>query len=195
MDFGFRAPTVILFASVDDAGVVRVVDERVAAGVTLDEHVEAIKAWARRNGLGHDGSGEGGLAWVGVDPAGLQANGQTGLSAVQAMQGAGLAVRSRSMKVREGLGLLRARLRPADGSPPRLFVHARCTRLIESLQRYHYPPDHPESLEPVKDGWDHAVDALRYLIVNLDRGYRTLHGDYLHGPARPRGEWGGPGDF
>ncbi len=46
-------------------------------------------------------------------------------------------------------------------------------KLIESLERYHFPEDNPHSLEPVKDGADHAVDALRYLVVNLDRPYIT----------------------
>ena len=35
---------------------------------------------------------------------------------------------------------------------------------------YHYPPQSPEAETPVKDGHDHAADALRYMITNLDRG-------------------------
>jgi hypothetical protein len=66
-----------------------------------------------------------------------------------------------------GLEILRARLSQASGEP-RLFVHARCRVLIESLERYHYPEGRPDSMEPVKDGPDHAVDALRYLVQNLD---------------------------
>ncbi len=41
--------------------------------------------------------------------------------------------------------------------------------LIESLQQYHYPPDQHEDTQPVKDGNDHAADALRYMIVNHNR--------------------------
>ncbi len=52
-------------------------------------------------------------------------------------------------------------------------VDRRCTRLIECLERYHYPAERPESMEPVKDGFDHACDALRYLIVNLDRAGKS----------------------
>lgn len=37
-------------------------------------------------------------------------------------------------------------------------MHARCEKLIESLERYHYDPAKPESTDPVKDGLDHAVD-------------------------------------
>lgn len=71
-----------------------------------------------------------------------------------------------------------ARLRPAAGSSPRLFVHARCEHLIESLEKHHYPADQPESMTPVKDGSDHACDALRYLVQNLDHRFEVKHGWY-----------------
>jgi len=157
VDFGFRSPTVILWAKVDEQGTVRIVDERTRQGVILHEHLQELLAgaWPRP-------------AWVGVDPAGRQRNDQTGLSAVTAMRRAGLTVRDRRCSVEQGLRLIRARLAPATGGPT-LFVHTRCENLIHSLQTYHYPPEKPESREPVKDGADHAVDALRYLVVNLDR--------------------------
>lgn len=86
---------------------------------------------------------------------------------------AGMLVKSRRMGVHESLNLLRARLAPAAGGPT-LFIHARCTHLIESLERYHYPTNRPEDDTPVKgDGFDHAVDALRYMIQNLDAPYKV----------------------
>lgn len=168
MDFGIRAPTVVLRAGVDCAGVLWVVDEHVVSDAVLDVHVRAIKdesRWAAPR-------------WVGVDPAGRQRNDQTGLSNIQQMRRAGLDVRSRVMGLGESLMLVRARLKPASGEA-RLRVHERCEKLIESLERYHYPKDDPESLTPVKDGFDHAVDALRYLIVNLDRPVTTKSSSYL----------------
>jgi len=164
MDFGIRAPTVMLWAALDREGLVRVAHERVVAGAVLASHIDAIRSGG--------GAGLPEPAWVGVDPAGRQRSDQTGLSPVQAMRKAGLSVRDRRLGVIAGLDLLRARLRPADG-PPRLYVHRSCATLIESLERYRYPSDRPESLEPIKDGSDHAVDALRYMIQNLDAKYRT----------------------
>ncbi|MEZ6242705.1 MAG: hypothetical protein R3B57_06640 [Phycisphaerales bacterium] len=166
MDFGIRSPTVVLWAGLDPSGVLWVVDERVEAGQTLGTHVEAIKTapWAA-------------LAWIGVDPAGGQRSGQTGLSDIQAMRQAGLVVKHRRMGVAEGLELVRARLRPASGGP-RLLVHRRCAKLIESLETYRYHADRPESIEPVKDGSDHAVDALRYMVQNLDAAYETRYSRY-----------------
>lgn len=160
MDFGFRAPTVVLWGAVDSDGVLRIVDERVERGVILDAHVRAIQEarWPTPR-------------WVGIDPAGRQRSEQTGVSAATAMRKAGLVVRDRRLSVMEGLELMRARLAPATGGP-RLFVHARCEQLIKSLESYHFPAERPEAEAPVKDGSDHAVDALRYLVVNLDRAHR-----------------------
>lgn len=168
MDFGLRGKTVVLWGHVDGEGVLRVFEERAVSGELLESHVRAIVDGSRPR-----------LSWIGVDPAGAQRSDQTGLSAVSVLRRAGLAVRWRRMGVQEGLSLVRARLRPADGSAARLFVHRRCAELIGSLLRYRYPSDRPWSLEPVKDGSDHAVDALRYLVVNLDWPYRSSVSSYF----------------
>lgn len=158
MDFGMRAPTVVLWAAVDGEGVVWVVDEYSRAGALLDEHIAAMKArpWPRPR-------------WIGVDPAGAARSEQTGRSAVDVLRRAGFLVKHARGGVTAGLGLLRARLRPASETGPRMFIHGRCRVLIESLERYHYPDDAPGDVNPKKDGPDHAVDALRYLVLNLDR--------------------------
>ena len=50
--------------------------------------------------------------------------------------------------------------------------------------RYHYNENKPESLEPEKDGHDHACDALRYMLLNLDEPHRTETRNYLGGGRR-----------
>lgn len=206
MDFGFRDPTVILWALVDDAGVVHIVDERVETEARLESHIRAMldgngRAWAKP-------------AWVGADPAGRQRSKQTGLSDVGALRKAGLNVRARRAPIEVGLSVVRARLAPAahappttDGTPcdatpavpptsegsrcdgplilsashdpsPRLFIHARCVKLIESLETYRYPEE-GASREPEKTGADHAADALRYLILNLDRPEKSERGNWM----------------
>ncbi|MBX3358526.1 MAG: hypothetical protein KF745_08860 [Phycisphaeraceae bacterium] len=167
MDFGFRAPTVVLLGAVDQAGVLRIFDEHIAAGLTLDRHIDLLRGgrWPR-------------IDWIGADPAGNQTNDQTGVSNVSLLRRAGLRIRARRSGLHEGLLLVKARLRPALG-PARLLVHRRCTGLIESLAKYHYPPDRPEATAPEKDGSDHAADALRYLVLNLDAPFRTTVRSYL----------------
>ncbi len=51
------------------------------------------------------------------------------------------------------------------------IVRGACLPLLRELANYHYPED-KTSEEPVKDD-DHAADALRYLVVGMDRG-RTV---------------------
>lgn len=167
MDFGFRAPTVYLWAFVDAGRVLHVVDEHHVAGAVLEEHIAAIHArsWPKPS-------------WVGIDPAGSAADGQTGVSHAGVLRSAGFVVRQRASSVELGLRLVRARLAPATGAA-RLVIHPRCARLIESLTGYHYPSEDPESRQPVKDGHDHAADALRYLVLNLDAPYRVDVGNYL----------------
>ena len=61
----------------------------------------------------------------------------------------------------------------ADGRP-RLTVSAACPRLIEEVQSYRWRPQRgaePKQAQPLKVD-DHAMDALRYLVMGLRRcGY------------------------
>lgn len=168
MDFGIRSPTVVLWARLSPNGEVCVFREHSRANMTLREHIEVIR------------SAKPSLDWIGVDPAGRARNAQTGVSDVQAMRSEGLDVRAARSMIHEGIELIRARLRPATGEPT-LRVTRDCTELIRCLEQYHYPSDNPESATPEKDGSDHAVDALRYMILNLDRGYSTKKGSYVPG--------------
>ncbi len=167
IDFGYRAPTVILWATLDE-GVLTVFAERAETEMILATHVRALTEapW-------------GVPAWIGIDPAGNSRNAQTGISAADVLRKAGLKVRARRGPTHPGLELVRARLKPADGSQPRLLIHKRCTNLIEALEKYHYSETDPTSLEPVKDGPDHAADALRYLVLNLDNPVTVKSWNYL----------------
>lgn len=181
MDFGFRNATVILWACVDSEDVLWVMDERYEQEKLLSDHIEALlQSRPRERAVaGRDSRTWPKLAWIGADPAGTQTHEQTGASNVQQMKKAGLVVRTKKLAMVHGLELIRARLRPAGaGVRPRLFVHARCVKLIESLERYHYDANKTASDVPVKDGPDHAVDALRYLVQNLDRPVRVAAGSY-----------------
>jgi hypothetical protein len=177
MDFGFRGLTVVLWGVVRE-GCLWIVRERAIAGAILQTHVDAIRESRPVP------------EWVGIDPAGNAINDQTGVSAAAVLRQAGLRVRDRRAPLHAGLESVRARLAPADRGRPRLFIHERCRKLIQSMERYHYPMDTPDSSEPVKDGFDHAVDALRYLVVNLDRSYAAEVQNYLKRKRdRGNGAW------
>ncbi len=162
VDFGLRHPFVMLWAQLrpTERGVcVEVVDEYVQRERLLGEHLEAIerRGWPRPR-------------WVGVDPAGRQRSCETGASAIDLLRRAGLGVRSRPTPLEAGIELVRGRLAPADGGVPGLAIAPRCERLIEAMASYHFDAARPGCAAPVKDGHDHAVDALRYMLVNLAGG-------------------------
>ena len=79
----------------------------------------------------------------------------------------GIHCTSRYSPIAEGLEMIRAAMDPAEG-PATLKIHPKCRHLIHALENYHYPlPDAAGARDkPVKDGPDHAIDALRYFFVN-----------------------------
>lgn len=163
MDFGLRSPFVMLWATVrkprspldtTDALIVEVLDEYVEQGLTLEQHLAVIakRPWPMPR-------------WVGVDPAAGQRNSQTGLSDAQVLRRYGYRVRAQRSTIREGIERIRRRLDRGT-----LLISPSCPRLIEAMSLYHFDRNHPQDDLPVKDGPDHACDALRYLVVNLERG-------------------------
>jgi len=162
IDFGLRHPFVMLWAQrrPTPAGErLEIVDEYHREGEIVATHLRAIAA-----------RGWPAVRWVGVDPAGLQRNEQTGRSAVALLREAGLTVQHAATRIADGVERVRQLLRPAESpDDPRLIIHPRCERLIEAMVAYHFDPRRRHDDSPVKDGHDHAADALRYLVVNLDR--------------------------
>lgn len=160
MDFGLRSPLVMVLARLEPGNepaadrVLHVVDVYHARGLTIDEHLNAVQ---RRRWPG--------FAWVGVDPAGAQRNSQTGKTDIAVLQARGWTVRHRRSAIRDGVERIRRRLDRGT-----LCIDPRCTELIQSLTLYHFDLEHPQRDLPVKDGPDHACDALRYLVVNLECG-------------------------
>ncbi len=177
MDFGIRAPTVILWAHHSPGAPLRILDCLARADAALDTHADAILEGRGSTDAPHRWPAP---AWIGADPAGHNRSEQTGRSAVGHLEARGLTVRARRVPLALSLELVRRRLRPAHNpGAPTLLIHPRCAPLIRALQQYHYPEHDPHTLEPAKDGPDHAADALRYLVLNLDRPKNTERSDYL----------------
>ncbi|MBL8763457.1 MAG: hypothetical protein JNM07_04225 [Phycisphaerae bacterium] len=146
----------VLWARLDERNVLWVEDELVRRQTVLDDLVRQAEArpWPRPE-------------WFGADPAGHAAHEQTGRSSIGALARLGWRIRARRAGLREGIHLVKARLRPGAGAS-RIRVASRCDLLLESLERYRYPDHDPETEVPLKDGHDHACDALRYMVLNLD---------------------------
>src|SRR5512134_663977 len=65
------------------------------------------------------------------------------------------------------------------GIAPRLFIHQRCRRLIETLPALLHDPNRPEDVLKVDadeegTGGDDAADALRYLVAMKAREVKVM---------------------
>jgi hypothetical protein len=180
MDFGIRSPTTLVWAAVDPSGTVWVMDEHSATDESLDVHIALIHSGLAKPRRGKDRR----LPpwplpdWIGIDPAGLSRSDQTGISNAAVLRKAQLVVKARRTELLRGIEVIREWLRSTPTRGPRLYVHKRCRGLIEALGAYHYSKENPASCVPVKDGPDHMVDALRYLVVNATGESGTKWGNY-----------------
>lgn len=186
MDFGIRGSTVMLWAQIrrnwsaatSSPGRVslriEVLDEYISSDQDLPSHLAAMagRCWPP-------------LHWVAVDPAARQRDLHTGLSTVELLTRSGYRVRDRRVSLPIGLDVVRRHMEAADpAAGPALLVHSRCRGLIEALCTYHFDPDDPRREQPIKDGPDHACDALRYLVTNLEAWAPAVLINYLEAGVR-----------
>ncbi len=157
IDFGYRRPAVVWVQQESDGSLV-VFDCLLGDRCSLDQLVQEIERIDRFHGLD-----ERDFALTGVDPAGAAMT-DFGLSPVEGLQARGFRLKWRPSSISAGVEAVRALLRDANGNV-RLNVHPRCETLIEAFHGYCWGPD---GELPEKDGfYDHPMDALRYLVVNL----------------------------
>lgn len=185
MDFGFRNPTIVLWAINHPGGALHIVDELVQREALLQRAIDAMLHGAPPTPTTTPDDKPRPHTcppaqpnrprwpipeWVAIDPAGRQRSEQTGISAATMLTRAGLNPRAKPARIEPGLAAIRARLRPANpADPPTLYIHRRCQTLINAMHAYRYPPNNPNTTTPLKDGHDHPIDALRYLLTNLER--------------------------
>jgi hypothetical protein len=103
-----------------------------------------------------------------ADPAGWQRSDVTGTGPCQELARLGMRVRTPHAGILEGVELLRRLLKNRPGGPG-LVIDPSCRWLIRALQEYHWDESDGghRNERPAKDGPDHAIDALRYLVTGL----------------------------
>lgn len=152
MDFGFHNPFAAVYGHVDHDGVLWITGMRYKSGCTMPVHSEALPK---------------GVQWW-ADPAGteswqqLRQAGHDVMPCVH-MAGKGAAGEKRNPKL-SGIDQVSERMRTGRLK----IVRETCLPLIRELSMYCYDTD--KKLEEPVDEDNHACDALRYLIVGLDRG-------------------------
>ncbi|MEN6575791.1 MAG: hypothetical protein ABFD90_05555 [Phycisphaerales bacterium] len=172
LDFGFVNPFVCLWVQVDQAGVVRVIDEYVRSRATIDVHAKELKA--------RTPCPEERVTATFCDPAGAGTSDITGTSVTRELKNLGIVTKHRASSILEGIELIRRAVRAGDGTST-LVISPRCPRLIEAMQCYHYPDNARAAAGelPFKDGvYDHPIDALRYFFIHAKRTAQTASRRY-----------------
>ena len=174
LDYGYTHPTVALLGCKDGDGNIFIVDEHAERMWLPQRHAEAIKAMLGRHYCGFRELQLGDLQRfvAGADVFSRQSDGTT---IAQQYEREGIRLRCANMDrvngwatVLQGLGDI------AAGIQPKLFIHQRCARLIETLPALQHDPGRPEDVLKVDVddegiGGDDAADVLRYMLATKPR--------------------------
>tara|TARA_R110002020_G_scaffold17029_2_gene60260 strand:- start:654 stop:1922 length:1269 start_codon:yes stop_codon:yes gene_type:complete len=164
IDFGYRMPAVGWFQTYRIGGIwhINMIDEIIhKTNVKTDELALKIKE-KRYNVLKFYG-----------DPAGVQAQGQSGMGDIEIFRRHGIVVNTKkdrvSRSIASGISHVRGFIENAQNE--RFFhVNKKCVGIMEDLENYRYPEaKEGQDLkpEPLKDGFhDHGCDMVRYFFTN-----------------------------
>lgn len=157
VDFGYRHPYV-LWGQLSAEGDLTIFAEWEGKDATIEELGKAILNVQSQWGIKEEE-----IAISGCDPAGSSV-GNEGLSPVERLHKMGIKMQWRRSEVMAGIDLVKFLLKDAKGRV-RLRFAPSAHRTVEHLLNYRWAEGKEE---PRKDeGHDHAMDALRYLVVNL----------------------------
>jgi len=157
VDFGWQNAAVV-FAQLSPTGQIFVYDEWTPQLLKTSEQALGVDARLRmREALLTDGY---------CDPAGRGTNAQTAESEVEVFAQQGLLLTSMPSGIRDGCVLLMERIADDDGR--QLVIHPRCTALIKALAKSKPHKTHPDCYDYDHPSFSHVLDALRYLVVNLN---------------------------
>jgi len=154
LDFGFRNPFAAVWGTLDHDGVLWLTGEHYVRGQPLSYHAARLPR---------------DVMWY-ADPAGAGDRAE--------LLCAGFKVRQGVNAVRSGIAAVTARVENGG-----LRIQAgRCPNLLAEAQLYRYDDSREGGTETPLNVYNHALDALRYLINTLDE--RRL----ARGPALPAGD-------
>jgi len=176
LDFGYANPFVCLWVQIkgqcgvkndngadpDLSGVeVRVIGEYVARERPIAEHAREMAA-----------RDPGPVLRTFADPAGWQRSDVTGTGPCQELARLGIRARTPHAGILEGIELVRRLLKARPGGGAGLVIDPSCRWLARAFQEYHWTESVEGQLSerPAKDGADHPIDALRYLLTGLFLG-------------------------
>jgi len=149
IDYGYTNPFVCLWGALDEDKRLYIYDEHYKSKTLIKDHAADIKA--------RDGKYAFTVAdWDAQDNA--------------EMHEEGIYTQNAQKDVMIGIQKVKARLaKQADGRP-RLFIFENCVNTLKEIGMYRWNQSKEgrnEKEEPVKEA-DHAMDALRYMVMEID---------------------------
>lgn len=149
-DAGYTNPAVMLVAGVDEDDRIHVMHEwyksRQLEAQVIDKARELAKKYNPENFV--------------IDPSAAVL--------IAAMRDKGLPVKEANNEVFAGIQKVQQRLVVAGDGLPRLTVDPRCEETIREFETYEWM----DGKDKPRKEYDHAMDALRYLVAYVDGGQR-----------------------
>ena len=164
IDFGYRMPAVRWFQIHRVGGIwhINMIDE-IIHKINIKTDTLAEKILSRNYNV---------RRYYG-DPAGMQAQGQSGLGDIEIFRRKGIKIFTKRDKVSRSIASGVSHVRGfVENAQNERFLHVdeKCTGIMMDLENYRYPePKEGSDLkpEPVKDGYhDHGCDMIRYFFIN-----------------------------
>jgi len=167
IDFGYENPFVCLFIAVDPEDRVIIYDEYYQRHKTMEQHASFLLEEEQKSNLvppsngrteKHDNSL---YEFTTCDPSAA--------SARATLFEKGIVTIAPRSNILQGLELVRRQLRVREDGKPGLYISSKCVNTIKEFNLYSYP-DKMDTEEPDKEN-DHAMDSLRYFLIQWNRGY------------------------
>jgi len=157
IDFGYTNPFVCLWGVVDEDGRLIIYDEHYKSKQLMKYHADMIKS----KSMGIDDK-EYSFDFTVADHD-AQDNAE--------LRAEGVFTKNAKKNVIFGISAVKSRLKIQGDNKPRLQITENCVNTIREvgLYRWQEVKKGNEKEEPLKEN-DHAMDALRYMIVELDKG-------------------------
>ena len=154
IDFGYTNPFVCLWGVIDEDDRLIIYDEHYKSKALMEYHANAIKNRDEGHNYNYDFT---------VADHDAQDNAE-----LQALE---VYTKNAKKEVIAGISAVKSRLKLAGDKKPRLQITDNCVNVIREMGLYRWQNIRKgnEKEEPLKEN-DHTMDALRYIIMELDRG-------------------------
>ena len=160
IDHGYRNPTAVLWGAVGDDGQIIIYDEFYETNHLVSEIATVLEAKAKENKP---------KLYL-IDPSCRNRNGVTGKSVIDEFSANKIYCQPANNDVRAGINRIQELLK-LQGGKPKIRIFSNCTNLRTELQTYRWkdlkPSATTDAPEKPQKKEDHAVDALRYMVMYL----------------------------